>query len=134
MRILKTRWFARFSQRVRIEDKALCQAILRAESGLIGAELGASIIKLRVARAGQGRSGGYRVLVAYRRGHRAVFVYGFAKNELDNIDDTQLLTLREIAAEWLDMAPKRLEQALMEGRAEEVYCGRERESTDEGSA
>jgi hypothetical protein len=36
------------------------------------------VIKQRVARPGQGRSGGYRVLVAYRAGHRAVFLYGFA--------------------------------------------------------
>ena len=123
MRVLKTKWFARFSQRMRIEDEALCEAIQRAESGLIDADLGGSIIKQRVARSGQGRSGGYRVLIGYRHSHRAVFVYGFAKNELDNIDNNQLTTLREIAAEWLDMVSKRLEQALIEGRAEEVTCG-----------
>jgi hypothetical protein len=40
-----------------------------------------------VARPGQGRSGGYRVLIAYRARLRSVFLFGFAKSELDNIDD-----------------------------------------------
>jgi len=39
----------------------------------------AGFIKQRVARSGQGRSGGYRMLVAYREGDRAVFLYAFAK-------------------------------------------------------
>lgn len=63
-------------------------------------------------------------MIGYRRNDRAVFIYGFAKNELENIDDAQLMTLREIAAEWLDMDSKLLEQALIEGRAEEVHCGK----------
>jgi hypothetical protein len=63
--------------------------------------LGGGVIKQRVARAGQGRSGGYRVLIAYRAGHRAVFLYGFAKRERENIKPDELLTLHEIAAAWL---------------------------------
>ncbi len=33
---------------------------------------------------------------------RAVFLYGFAKNERENIQDAELMTLREIAATFLD--------------------------------
>jgi len=96
LRVLKTKWFARFSRRVRIGDQALCEAIQRAESGLIDADLGGNVIKQRVARPGQGRSGGHRVLIAYRRGYRSIFIYGFAKNELDNIGDDQFLTVSEL--------------------------------------
>jgi hypothetical protein len=78
----------------------LREAIERAERGLVDADLGGGLIKQRVARSGEGRSGGYRMLVAYRLGDRAVFLYGFAKNEKDNIDPDQLLSLREIAADW----------------------------------
>lgn len=67
---------------------------------MVDADLGGGLIKQRVARSGEGRSGGYRMLVAYRLGDRAVFLYGFAKNEKDNIDPDQLLSLREIAADW----------------------------------
>jgi hypothetical protein len=33
---------------------------------------------------------GYRMLIGFRSKLRAVFLFGFAKNELDNIDDDQL--------------------------------------------
>src|ERR1700683_1838925 len=60
--------------------------------GLIDADLGSGLLKQRVARAGEGRSGGYRTIIAYRAGDRAVFLYGFAKNERDNIGDDELAT------------------------------------------
>jgi hypothetical protein len=43
-----------------IADKGLVKAIARAERVLIDADLGGGLIKLRVARPGEGRSGGYR--------------------------------------------------------------------------
>ena len=80
MRIFKTKWLLRYARRERIADRSLSEAIERAGRGLIDADLGGGIIKQRVARSGQGRSGGYRMLVAYREGTRAVFLYAFAKN------------------------------------------------------
>lgn len=86
MRIFKTKWLRRYARRERIADHRLREAIERAESGLVDADLGGGVIKQRVARDGQGRSGGYRMLIAYRAGDRAVFLYGFAKRERENID------------------------------------------------
>ncbi len=102
IRVFKTKWLARFSRRERITDESLHEAIDRAERGIVDADLGGGLIKQRVARAGQGRSGGYRMLVAYRAQDRAVFLYGFAKNEQENIGSSELISLREIAAAWLD--------------------------------
>ena len=120
VRIFKTRWVARFSRRERMEDRSLLEAILRAERGIIDADLGGGIIKQRVARPGQGRSGGFRMLVAYRAGDRAVFLYGFAKNERDNIGPDELLSLREIGAAWLAAETRRITTAIAEGVLEEV--------------
>lgn len=97
MRIFKTKWLARFARREGIADKSLREAIERAESGLIDADLGGGLIKQRVARKGQGRSGGYRMIVGYRMRDRAVFLFGFAKNERENVEDNELLSLREVA-------------------------------------
>jgi hypothetical protein len=58
MQIFKTRWLARFARHERITDVSLREAIARAERGLIDADLGGGLIKQRVARQGQGRSGG----------------------------------------------------------------------------
>ena len=119
VRIFKTKWMARYARRERIADHSLREAIERAGRGTIDADLGGGIIKQRVARSGQGRSGGYRTLIAYRSGTRAVFLYAFAKNERENIDPDELLTLREIGATWLAADEKRIAQALEAGILEE---------------
>ena len=66
MRIFKNAWFERFARKQKIPDAVLRDAIRRAEQGLIDADLGGGVIKQRVARPGQGRSGGYRTLIVYR--------------------------------------------------------------------
>jgi hypothetical protein len=125
--ILKTRPFTRFARGERISDGSLCEAVKRAERGLIDAELGGEVIKQPVARPGGGRSGGYRILIAYRRAHRAVFLYGFAKRERDNIEPDELVTLREIAGKWLAADTKRIVQALNEGVLQEVTYDEKKE-------
>ena len=101
MRIFKTRGFARFARKERLGDRELREAIARAERGIVDADLGGHVIKQRVARPGQGRSGAYRTVIAYRSQIRAVFLFGFAKNDLDNVDDDELRVLRKAAAEML---------------------------------
>ncbi|WGJ16585.1 type II toxin-antitoxin system RelE/ParE family toxin [Methylocapsa sp. D3K7] len=101
-------------------DDSLREAIERAECGLVDGDLGGDVIKQRVARKGQGRSGGYRVLIAYRRGNRAVFLYGFAKSERENIDDDELATLRDIAEGWLTANDAKLDRAIADGFVQEV--------------
>jgi len=123
----KTKWLARFARHEGITDKSLDEAIERAERGMIDADLGGGLIKQRVARPGQGRSGGYRTIVAYRSKGRAVFLYGFAKNERDNIDPDQLLSLREIAAAWLAADAAKIQQALDDGALQEVQHDEENE-------
>jgi hypothetical protein len=120
VRIFKTKSLARFTKRERIADESLCKAIEDAERGLLEADLGGGLIKQRVARRGQGKSGGYRMLIGFRSKLRAVFLFGFAKSELDNIDDDQLATLRETAALWIAADAQKLERALKDGLLIEV--------------
>jgi hypothetical protein len=121
VRVYKTKWVARFARRERIGDADQAEAVRRAGRGLIDADLGGGIIKQRVARAGQGRSGGYRMLLAYREGHRAVFLYGFAKSERENMEDDELRTLREIGAAWLAADGQRIAGAVKENALQEVH-------------
>jgi len=66
-RVFKTRHFTRWMRKTVLADTALCAAVAEMVRGLVDADLGGGVIKQRVARAGQGRSGGYRMLVAYLR-------------------------------------------------------------------
>jgi hypothetical protein len=120
VRIFKAKTFVRFTRRERITDARLRAAIEQAELGLVDADLGGGLIKLRVARAGQGKRGSYRMLIAFRSRLRAVFLFGFAKNELDNIEDDQLATLRETAALWLAADAQKIVRAVNDGLLIEV--------------
>jgi len=120
MRIYKTKWLARYARRERIQDASLLAAVARAEKGLVDANLGGDVIKQRVARPGQGRSGGYRVLMAFHPRARAVFLYGFAKSERENIEPDELVTLKEIAAGWLAADDAKIERAIADGLLQEI--------------
>jgi hypothetical protein len=114
------KWFARFARREQIVDASLKEAIARAELGLIDADLGGGLIKQRVARQGKGRSGGYRVIVAYRSRKRAVFLLGFAKNEQDNIEPDELQSLREFGEKWLAASSAMIRESIEDGALVEV--------------
>jgi hypothetical protein len=120
MRIFKTKWMVRYVRRERIANQSLREAIERAGRSSIDADLGGGLIKQRVARSGQGRSGGYRMIVAYREGSRAVFLYAFAKNERDNIGPDELLTWREIGAQLMAKGERDIARAIDERELEEV--------------
>ncbi len=79
MRIFKTKAMARFTRQQGIGDDSLVAAVKQAMKGLIDADLGGRLIKQRVARPGEGKRGGFRMLIGFGS-DRAVFLYGFAKN------------------------------------------------------
>ena len=123
MRIFKTKSLSRFAKRERISDARLRLTIDDAQRGLIEADLGGGIIKQRVAREGEGKRGGYRMLVAFRHDDLAIFVFGFAKKDVENIDESQLTTLREIAAFWFAADRMKIDQAVRDGTLVEVADG-----------
>ncbi len=123
MRVFKTKWLARFARGEKLEDASLAAAIGEIERGLVDAELGGGLVKKRVARAGAGKRGGYRMVIAYRAEDRAVFLYGFAKSERDNIGPDELATLQDLAAGLLKADAAGLERALRDGTLTEVAYG-----------
>ena len=90
------------------------------EKGLIDADLGGGIYKQRIARSGQGKSGGYRSIIIFRTGDKAFFVYGFAKNDRDNISQVEKETLKELAKELLNYSEEILNMVIKEGGLIEV--------------
>ena len=121
-RVFKTRWFERFARKERISDSILVDAVARAENGQVDADLGGGVIKQRIARPGRGKSGGYRTIIFFRRGVRAVFAYGFAKSERANIDDDEEKQFKEAARQVLQLTEKRIEALVKNGDFVEVRC------------
>jgi hypothetical protein len=120
MRIFKNAWFSRFAAKERITDDCLGDAVRRAENGLIDADLGGNVIKQRVARQGQGKSGGYRTLILFWAGSRAFFTFGFAKNDQDNISKADLKILKEAAKERHTWTDEQLDRLVADGVLEEI--------------
>ncbi len=120
MRIFKTKTLAKFARQNRIADSSLVAAVERTVRGLIDADLGGHIIKQRVARPGEGKRGGFRLLIGFGA-ERSVFLFGFAKNERENIEDAELKTLREIAATFLKASEEHIARALKDGTLIEVH-------------
>jgi hypothetical protein len=120
MQVYLTKWMVRFSRRENITHASLRDAIERAERGLIDADLCGGLIKQRVARPGKGRSGGYRTIIAYRRGTRAFFLFGFAKSDRSNIRQDEIAELRKIGANWLSASEEIIAEALDGNELEEA--------------
>lgn len=123
MRVFKTKPFARFQRRERVTDEALCRAIVNANAGLVDADLGGGLIKQRVARSGGGKRGGFRTIIAYRRGSRAFFLLGFAKSALANIDDDELAALKLRGAGLLKASDDALDGMVDDDELMEIDCG-----------
>ena len=119
--------FRRFQRRESIRDSALAAAARDAERGLIDADLGGGLIKQRIARPGQGKSRGFRTVIAYRLSDRAVFLYGFAKSDQDNIDDHELDALRQIGSDLLRADLDELEDMIADDRLLEVQYDEDEE-------
>lgn len=120
MKVYKTKWLDRFARREGIPDRRFQEAVDRAECGSIDADLGGGLIKQRVARAGSGRSGGYRTIVAYRANRRAVLLYAFAKSERDNIGEGELEDLRELGRRWMALSAGQIADQIHGGALLEV--------------
>ena len=120
MRIFMLRQFSRFISKNGIAEADLIEAIARAQIGSVDADLGGGVIKQRIARAGAGKSGGYRTLIAVRAQDRAIYLYGYAKNDRENISKTELSALRLLAADLLANTEKELKASVKSGALVEI--------------
>ena len=95
---------------------------------MIDADLGGGVIKQRIARKGGGRSGGFRMIVLFRRGAVAFFVHGFAKSDRENLRRKELSGLRVLADVYLALDMAGLADAQATGAIIEVKCNDEAEA------
>jgi hypothetical protein len=123
VRVFKNTWFQRFARKEKITDAALRDAVVRASKGLVDADLGAGLIKQRVARTGRGRSGGYRVLIFFRAESRAVFAFGFAKSEMENLSAADEADLKNAAKIILALSDAEIDRLVAAGTFVEVPSG-----------
>ena len=109
---LVTKWFMRWARRTDLSSIALNEALVNLENGLSVADLGKNLYKVRVKREGQGKSSGYRTIVVYREKNRAIFLYGFAKNEKENLTSKELDYFQKLGNDLLKLSRSQIEIAI----------------------
>lgn len=96
-----------------INKNDLLEAADQITKGLYEASLGGGIYKKRISNSkSKGKSGGSRLLIAYKKKGHIFFMYAFNKNELDNIGTKEKMILKERAKLYFEMAEKDLEKAI----------------------
>jgi hypothetical protein len=118
--VYKTKSFARFARKTRISDTELWKAANSLNSGLTDADLGGRVIKQRIARSGEGKSGGSRSIIIFRKRDRAVFVFGFEKKDVANIQSNDLVAFWELAVTILGYTATELTNLAQVGALIEV--------------
>lgn len=82
MRYFKKPWFKRFAEKEGISDDDLKTLVAEMEAGTVHASLGGDVYKQRIARKGEGKSGGYRTLLFFRSGERV-----FSTTRMQNLTE-----------------------------------------------
>jgi hypothetical protein len=118
--IYKNRWFARWARKNGLSDDMLVLAVQEMKRGLVDADLGGGLFKKRIGRAGTGKSGGYRTLLATNRKDRWVFIFGFAKNTRSNITTVEMIALRKLTSHLLALTSKQIYQLQAAEELQEV--------------
>jgi hypothetical protein len=114
MKRLTTKWFKKWMKKVNLSKRNVLKALEDLERGLSAATLSAHLYKIRVKREQCGKRSGFRTILVFRKGDRAIFLYGFGKNERDNIDQEELRFFRKLASDLLELTPEQLVNALLQ--------------------
>ncbi|WP_374313932.1 type II toxin-antitoxin system RelE/ParE family toxin [Dongia sp.] len=122
LRVFKNRAFARWVKGNDLGDGSLCRAAHEVRRGLIDARLGGPLLKKRVGRLHGGKRGGFRTIIAYQESDRLFFIYGFAKNERDNITNTERMVLMALGEQFMACDDAALARAITDGLLQEVAC------------
>lgn len=117
---LKTKWFSKWASKNSLPDSDLKAAItdLIEDKGV--SNLGGNLYKIRVSRDYEGKSGGYRTLIAYKKDERAIFLFAFAKNGKDNLDRSELSVFKKLAADYTSLDSEEIKRQIILGNLIEL--------------
>ena len=115
MRVFATKAFTRFARKFGVSARDLWDAA----TGEPDADLGGGVFKFRLARKGEGSSGGARSITAMKKGERVVMMFGFEKKDLANIDARELRAFRKLAGIYLGLSDEKIDSLVSRGELTE---------------
>lgn len=109
MKILITNWFKKWLKKVNIEkDDLISSANIMNKNNGTAVNLGSGLFKIRVKRKGQGKRGSYRTILIFKKDKLILYVYGFAKNEKDNLEKDELKLFKKLSKDIIRMSDDEL--------------------------
>lgn len=122
MRVFKNKWFERWARKEGVSDEALHNAAVEIVAGRVEADLGGYLFKKRLPLKGSGKSGGFRVVVGYKKPNeeRIIFIYAFAKNARANISTKEEAALSIVAENFISTTNAQLKTLIEIGSIWEV--------------
>jgi len=126
VRVFKYPRFRRFADKEGITDQELLEVVDLLEKDKCSTEhsrtasLGGDVYKQRIAREGEGKRGGHRVIVYFKNEYRTFFSFGFSKNDQDNISQKELRAFREDAKEDFLLTDEQIDVRLKRGTFIEI--------------
>jgi hypothetical protein len=103
LKIFLSKTFVKFARKERISMRKLLQVFEDLSKGNIDADYGGGVIKQRIARADEGKSGGHRAIIFYHKGDKTFFMHGFSKKDKRNIDRKEEKELKKQARIMLSL-------------------------------
>ncbi len=120
MNDLMTKQFYKWVSKQKIQSEELQTALSELKSDNFDANLGGHLYKKRVRFEGRGKSGSGRTIICYKKGNRAIFLHGFAKNEKDNLSTKELVALKEFSKILLSLTEDQIKTTVNNGDFKEV--------------
>jgi hypothetical protein len=115
-RVFCNKPFMRFARKFGASQKELLEMC----DSIPDADLGGGVYKFRLARMGEGDSGGARTIVAMKSGERVVMMYGFEKKDQANISLKDLKAFRRLAKAYLERTNEEMEKLIRIGELVEI--------------
>jgi hypothetical protein len=112
----KLRAFAKWAKGAGITDDDLLAVIAEMDRGLLGDRLGAHVYKERLRVDGRGKRSGARTIVLYRAGVVVLFMYGYLKNDNDDMSENEVQQVRLFAQQFLTLSVHDKARLCAEGR------------------
>ena len=111
---LSTKWFKKWAKNTNLSNETLLKAIINLETGLSSSGLGNHLYKVRIKREHSGKSSGFRTIIVYKENDRAIFLYGFGKNEKENIDKVELQYFKKLGNDLLGLTANQLKKYVVQ--------------------
>ena len=120
MSVFMSKPFSKWATSEGISRSDLRSAFTEIVAGLIDADLGSGVIKKRVGVANRGKSSGATTILAYKSGKHTFFMFGFLKNQTDNITPQELKALKSMAKEYFSYNQSQIDKATKSGQLIEI--------------